>query len=636
MFRTVFAFVLAITALAAPASAQAPLDRARVAAYVDGAVEEAIRVNHIGGVSVAIVDRSGVVMTRGYGVAALSPRRGADADTLFRVGSISKTGVWISLMQLAQAGKISLDDPINAHLPPDLQIADQGFKAPIRIRDLMNHSAGFEDSVLEGFIIHDQNRLVSLDAFLRGHRLHRVREPGQVSVYSNYGAILGAAIVAHTSGQLWEDYAEQHVFRPLGMADATYRQPYPAAFAARRGLPAPMPTQTLARLADSFLYANGEFESKGFEYVNGGEPVGAMSVSANEMAHYMAALLDPAQMQKSGVLNADTAMAMLTGIPVKDPQLAVWRHGFMDLNPTLGRPAFGHDGDLIYQHATMIIDPQDGLAIFIAVNTPSGARLLSALPINFLNTFAGPAPPAPARIADAKNESAKVVGQYEGLRRPMFRSERAFMGLLAGGEVTATKDGDILVNNERFYPIGHGVFAHAGGPQRIAFAEVDGHMRQYDSFGANPADRVSFMASGEWLQLIIFGGVFVATWGGLAFWIKLGRKDEPGRRAGLLLDGLCLWWVGAFALFYVALAPSLSDLNAMVFTWPGKVWPLALWALALASAATPVAAVVAFGPWRPRDWSWWRWGKQGLALAILLSLAGTLLAWGFLGFSGWN
>jgi CubicO group peptidase (beta-lactamase class C family) len=646
MFRTWCAFALGCVALMAaagvadaqtpPPLTPAPLDRAKVSAFVDGAVREALKTDHIAGVSVAIVDRSGVVMTKGYGAAALSPRRDADADTVFRVGSISKTGVWISLMQLVQAGKVGLDDPINAHLPPDLQIADQGFKTPIRVRDLMNHSAGFEDSIMQNFIIRDQNRLVPLAAFLRTHRLHRVREPGLVSAYSNYGAILASAIVTHVSGQLWEDYAEQHVFRPLGMNVTTYRQPYPLTLAARLGLPAPMPTATAARLADSFLYSGGALQPKGFEYVNGGEPVGALSASANDMARYMQALLDPAVMQQAGVLNADTVLAMRAGLPVKAPQVAIWRHGFMDFSPALGRPAFGHGGDLIYQHAMMIIDPDDGLAIFVAVNTPSGIPLLNTLPLNLLNTFAGPLPAAPKRVADAKAEAAKVVGQYEGLRRPAFRTERAFMRLLGASKVTSIGDGDILVGGERFYPIGHGQFQRTDDPGRIAFAETGGRMRLYDSDATNPSDRVGFFASGEWLQQIAMLGLFVAAWGGLSFWLKLGRKDEPGRRAGLVLDGLCLVWFGAFALVAVALAPALSDQGALVFDYPGKLLQVGLWTLALAAAATPVAAVAAFGPWRPSGWSWWRWSKQGVAVIILLSLAVTLLDWGFLGFSGWK
>jgi len=68
-----------------------PIDAAQLAAFVDGAVAAAMRQNNIAGVSVAVVDRSQVVLANGYGVAALQPERAVEAGTLFRVGSISKT-----------------------------------------------------------------------------------------------------------------------------------------------------------------------------------------------------------------------------------------------------------------------------------------------------------------------------------------------------------------------------------------------------------------------------------------------------------------------------------------------------------------------------------------------------------------
>ncbi len=143
---------------AATAEAAPPFDRAKVETFVDGAVHEAMRADHIAGVTLAIVDRAGVIMTKGYGFAAFSPAKKVDADTLFRVGSISKTVVWIAIMQLVEQGKISLDDPINQRLPNSLRVPDEGFRNPILIQHLMTHSAGFEDS-LEGLFVHDPAQL---------------------------------------------------------------------------------------------------------------------------------------------------------------------------------------------------------------------------------------------------------------------------------------------------------------------------------------------------------------------------------------------------------------------------------------------------------------------------------------------
>jgi CubicO group peptidase (beta-lactamase class C family) len=127
MFRSLLSLALAIAlgAIDAVAQTQDPVEHAKMEAFVDGAVREAMGAEKIAGVSVAVVDRAGVVLARGYGAAAFEPYRKADADTLFRVGSISKTPVWIAIMQLVEEGKLSLDDPINDRLPPSLRIPDE-------------------------------------------------------------------------------------------------------------------------------------------------------------------------------------------------------------------------------------------------------------------------------------------------------------------------------------------------------------------------------------------------------------------------------------------------------------------------------------------------------------------------------
>jgi len=93
-------------------------------------------------VEVAVVNASSVLLAKGYGVAALSPIKEMSADTLARVGSISKTVVWIAIMQLVEQHRIDPDDPINRYLPPSLQIPDEGFSEPIRIKHLMTIRPG--------------------------------------------------------------------------------------------------------------------------------------------------------------------------------------------------------------------------------------------------------------------------------------------------------------------------------------------------------------------------------------------------------------------------------------------------------------------------------------------------------------
>ena len=639
MLKLLLGLGLALSALGfGLARAETPaLDRIRVQAFVDGAIGEAMRSRRIAGVSVAIVDRSGVVMTRGYGVEALSPRKTADADTLFRVGSISKTPIWISLMQLVEQGKISLNDPINDHLPEALRIPDEGFREPIRIRHLMTHSAGFEDSLLDGLFVRDPARLRPLDEYLRTHRVHRVREAGALAVYSNYGAALAGALVAHVSGEPWQDYAEKHVLRPLGLIAATYREPYPAVLAKAQGLVDPMPPAVASQVTLGFSRAAGAFRAHGFEYVGDIAPAGAMSASANDMALYMQALLDPMLMEKAGVLTAETALAMREGLFGNTLELGAWRHGFMDYTFLRGRRGFGHGGDVVYQHSTMEIYPDEGLAIFVSVNSPNGRPLLDSLVTAFLDEFAGPAARQPPRVAAAQAEAMKVAGTYRTLRLPTYRSERFLMSYAASFEVVALPNGDITVGagQARYHPVGEGLFVRNEDQGRIAFHEANGTMRLYDAQSLAPADRIGFFEDMAWPKLITALAALAIAWSIIAAIRRLILGQRQDGAASLALDGLSLLWLAAFVLFYLAVRPWLADDSAALLDYPGKLFPLACWALLAAGLATPLAGALAFGPFRPKHWGWWRWTRQGASLAIFASLAATLYNWGVLGYSGW-
>jgi CubicO group peptidase (beta-lactamase class C family) len=82
-----------------------------------------------------------------------------------------------------------------------------------------------------------------------------VREAGTLGVYSNYGAALAGALLANVAGGDVADCAERRILRPLGMATATYREPYPDSIAAARGLPQPMSpeiSQAVAARVDGF------------------------------------------------------------------------------------------------------------------------------------------------------------------------------------------------------------------------------------------------------------------------------------------------------------------------------------------------------------------------------------------------
>lgn len=638
IIRALAAVCAALALCAAPAGAQSqtdapqPLERARVAAFMDGAVRALMDNRDIAGVTTAIIDRQGVVLARGYGEAGEG--RAVDADTLFRVGSISKTPTWIAIMQLVDEGKLTLDDPVNDHLPEDLRIPDEGFDEPIRIRHLMTHTPGFEDSAIGHLFVPGPERLLPLERYLARYRVHRVRPAGSLAVYSNYGADLAGAIVAHESGSDFPTYVETRIFAPLGMTSSSYREPYPDELVQSRGLPAPLAPELAARITEGYAYRVGQFEAQPFEYIAHMAAAGSMSSSANDMALYMAALLDPARMSEAGVLRAETATALAEPLHANIEGWGAWRHGFMTIDLGGGRWAFGHGGDTIYQHSMMLVSRDLGAGVFMSTNTEAGPRLLgSTLQAFFAEFFPGQDPPARAEVS--REETQRYAGTYRGMRRPYHRTERALFALIGAAPIAAAPNGDLIIPRggevQRFVPMGDGVYRSDNGAARIAFREVDGRMRLYDSWGLAPLERIGFFESPNWLALISALGLIVALWGVIAGARRIIAGKES--RAALVFDGLCLIWLIAFGLMAAAILP-WTDQAAVIFHYPGVLFPIACWAALIAALATPAALLLALLLWRPKDWSWLRWTRAGAGVAVFAGLGLTLWQFGFLGYSG--
>ena len=166
--------------------AGAPIPPAELEALVDGAVAQAMAEKHVPGATVSVVQNGQVILKKGYGYASFGPARPVDPDTtLFRVGSISKLFTWTLIMKEVEHGRMRLDAPVNLYLPEPLQVRDQGYLRQVLLRDLMTHSAGFENKTLGRLIEVKPHRVRALNTYLRQERPRRVRAPGVLPEYSN-------------------------------------------------------------------------------------------------------------------------------------------------------------------------------------------------------------------------------------------------------------------------------------------------------------------------------------------------------------------------------------------------------------------------------------------------------------------
>ena len=166
---------------------------------------------------VMLIETNGeVVYLDHWGLADRGTDLPVTLNTRFRLGSSGKMFTAVAILQLVEAGRLSLDGTVGDYLPdyPNRSIADQ-----VTIRQMLTHTGGTGDIFTPEYeALRDQTRTLADYVSLFGAR-EALFEPGSQSGYSNYGFVLLGRIVEAVSGQNYYDYLRDHVFEPAGMND---------------------------------------------------------------------------------------------------------------------------------------------------------------------------------------------------------------------------------------------------------------------------------------------------------------------------------------------------------------------------------------------------------------------------------
>src|SRR5215212_4075043 len=222
---------------------QGPTDRAEMEAFMDKELGKEMKKRQIAGAAVSVVKDGKLFFAKGYGDADLEKSIPVDPErTNFRIGSTAKLFTWTAVMQLAEQGKLDLNEDINTYL--DFRIPDT-YPQPITLKHLMTHTAGFEDRYYER-LAKDPNDLLPPREWLISHMPARVRPPGDIAAYSSYGTSLAGYIVARVSGEPYDQYIQEHILNPLGMVHTTARSS--------------MPPDIRAHTSVGYIYEDGVFQ----------------------------------------------------------------------------------------------------------------------------------------------------------------------------------------------------------------------------------------------------------------------------------------------------------------------------------------------------------------------------------------
>ena len=372
-----------------------------------------MKTNHFPGAVVSVVKDGQLFFQKGYGYADLEKQTPVDPSaTIFRIGSTTKLFTWTAVMQLAEQGKLDLDEDINTYL--DFKIPST-FPQPITLKNLLSHTPGFEEQN-DGHFATRAEDMTSLDQYLKEHIPARVFPPGKIAAYSNYGAALAGYIVERVSGMPFAEYVEKNIFTPLGMTRSTLRQPLPAALA--------------SDLSNGYHYAqgDGEYVKAGFEYAVD-YPAGSASSTATDMAKFMLAHLQNGQLGDARILSEQTAQQMHSQLFTPDPRILGMAYGYFESSIN-GHRIISHGGDTQFFHSNLWLILDQNTGIFVATNGAGGATIATMLIYNYMDHYY-PVAPLPARSpsADFASRVKPYLGTYYSARRNFTTFERLMGGM---------------------------------------------------------------------------------------------------------------------------------------------------------------------------------------------------------------
>src|SRR6516164_3415433 len=243
-----------------------PIKPAQSIAELQQQLEKILKDKHVPGVSVAIVKRDGPEWVTGLGLADVASGTRATADTQFRIGSTSKAFASLSILKLANEGKLSLLDPAHK-LVPEVWFENRWEATdPVLVVDLLEHTTGWDDLHLREYAKEAPATMGLREGLDYDHhsRISRWR-PGTRMAYCNSGPAVAAYVVEKVTGERFEDYVQQNFFDPIGMKTATYFEP-------KSGL-------------TNLYHADGKTPYPYWHILY--RPSGAINASAKDMASYV-------------------------------------------------------------------------------------------------------------------------------------------------------------------------------------------------------------------------------------------------------------------------------------------------------------------------------------------------------------
>jgi CubicO group peptidase (beta-lactamase class C family) len=313
---------------------------------------------HVPGAAIAIVRDGKIIFTKGYGVADVETKAAVIPDiTIFRIGSITKVFTATAVMQLADKGKIRLDDDVNKYLK-SVKIPGT-YSQPVTFSDLLTHTSGL-DEISPGRRTSNEAEIIPLAAFLKTRIVRRL-PPRTVIAYSTYNPSVAAIAVEDITGTPFKNYLDQNIFLPLAMDRTSI---------------AALKKEHLRDLASGYEYAGNSYQKLPFQWFHT-YPASDINSTVTDMARFMIANLAAGQLDGRRILSARAMREMHATHFRNHPRIPGWAYGFYE-GERNGLRFIEHGGTMDDGYsALMMMIPGKNIGIFLACNTENGASELA-------------------------------------------------------------------------------------------------------------------------------------------------------------------------------------------------------------------------------------------------------------------
>ena len=340
---------------------------------VDAYLRAQVKGNRLPGLAVTVVQGGRVAFLQGYGKAA--PGRPVTPQTQFYLGSVSKSFTALAVMQLVEEGKLELDAPVQRYLP-SFCVADAQASGRITVRHLLNQTSGLSPAGDPGAADYAPTLAEEVRSLQKAHLTAPV---GGTFQYFNQNYRVLGLLIEQVSGQPYGDYLRTHILSPLAMG------------------------HTVTGPADAPALAQGHGQAFGFSlprpqaFQPAALPSGYIISSAEDMGHYLLALLDGARYEGRQVVQPATLAQMFTPPAGTGSSYGM---GWMATETTEGERVLYHDGALENYYSMVMLFPERDLGFCLLINRNSLFQQIAAaspLAVGLANVLVGD-PPPPARL----------------------------------------------------------------------------------------------------------------------------------------------------------------------------------------------------------------------------------------------